>query len=97
MAGGVKAVEVRAFACPMCKSVRATREEAEECCSCNECHGQFQKRTSYTSICDGCSWGQNVRGRRADVRRYTEQLKNAEEQLAKLLADKPPKASKGAA
>lgn len=91
-----KTIEVQAFACTMCHSVHAEREAAEECCSCNVCHGQFLKRSSYSSVCDGCCWGQDVRSSRADVRRYTEQLKNAEERLAKLLAKKPPKAGKAA-
>lgn len=90
----VTAREVSAWACGMCRSLHETFSEANGCCRCSGCGGKFKRRTHYTSQCDGCAWGQSVRGARADIRRAREQLASNEKRLADLLAKKPIKASK---
>ena len=84
--------KVEAFACGACEVLHRTRHEADACCRCSSCAGKFTKTNNYTTVCDGCIWGERVREARRAIKRADEQVKSAHRALADLLGRKPPKA-----
>lgn len=87
-------LRVEAFACSQCEGVHRTESEADGCCCCSECGGKFTGRTSYSSQCDGCAYGMDLRNARAEVRREETQLVRSKERLAGLLnGERPAKAN----
>jgi hypothetical protein len=83
-------VPVSAWACGMCQCVYADKKSADECCKCGSCGKKFKKRSSYDSNCEVCSYGQELRNTRADVRRCQNHLRMARERLERLLKEPPP-------
>lgn len=83
---------VSGFMCGACTKIYDAETNADACCRCGDCGGKFFHESNFTSTCEGCSWGRNVREARASIRRAKDMLAESERRLAHLLKAKPAKA-----
>lgn len=83
--------KVSAFACGVCDGIYLDRQKAAECCTCSVCDDKFESFRSYTSTCDSCSYGAQLREARAAVKRSEVDLRIRQDRLAELLRQGKPK------
>ena len=84
---------VQAWRCTRCRTVHETRAKAEKCCGCDKCGTLFSDdrgASHFTMTCDHCLYSERLRDARKQLRRRTDDLKDAQTRLAELLKDGRP-------
>src|SRR5271170_6420999 len=87
MSGETKSVS--AWACGMCSALHASKRSADECCTCNTCEKKFAKKSTFSSMCQSCSYGSELRSTRAAVERAREDLNRSRDRLQRLIENPP--------
>ena len=80
---------VQAHACTMCDQLYPDKEDADACCRCRSCKKKHKKQ-GYRSLCPRCSYGDDLRIARREVRRHEKDLQRAQECLDELIRQGRP-------